>query len=241
LLKLIVSGPSQFPLSELGERARLPASTVHRLLQALLRAGLVERGPGLSYRAGRELHRIASQLVARFDLTRSARPLLEHLAADWHETAVLCAYSPASRRAVIADVAMTPQPLRFSVEKDAAMELSWGSMGRAILAFLTPGEIEAVLREAKAGPLSGRPRPLRTEMHEELAQVRRVGFARYFNPALDLSGIAAPVFGVNGTVLGCIGVTMTTGRYRQHEQDDLATAVVDAACKISALAHEAGE
>jgi DNA-binding IclR family transcriptional regulator len=236
LLKIIAGLRTDFSLNDLSERAGLPTSSVHRLLQALARAGLVERGPRQSYRPGRELYRLASQLVASFDLTRSARPMLEELAANWHETAVLCAYSPASRRAVIADVVMVPQPLRVGIEKNAAIELPWGSMGRAILAFLSAGEIEAILREAKAGPISGRPRLPREEMQAELAEIRRRGFARYSNAALDLSGVAAPVFGVDAAILGCIGVTMTTGRYLQHEQDELAIAVRDAAMALSALA-----
>ena len=236
LLKLIAAGPYHFSLGDLAARAQLPASTVHRLLQVLLRAGLTERGPGQSYRVGRELYRIASQLVARFDLTRSAHPLLEQLVSEWHETAVLCAYSPAARRAVIADVVMTPHPLRFSVEKGNAIELPWGSIGRAILAFLTPGEIEAVLRDAKVGPISGRSRPPRDEMEGELAAIRKDGFARYFNPGFDLAGIAAPVFGSGHEILGCIGVTMPSRRYRQHAQDQLALAVRDAARELSSLA-----
>ena len=70
LFKLVAGGPPQFTLGELAERADLPASSVHRLLQALVRSGLVERGQGQSYRPGRELHRLASQLVAGWRASR---------------------------------------------------------------------------------------------------------------------------------------------------------------------------
>jgi DNA-binding IclR family transcriptional regulator len=37
-------------------------------------------------------------------------------------------------------------------------------------------------------------------------------------------------------MLGCIGVTMPSARYRLHEEDDLAAAVRGAAMRISELA-----
>lgn len=236
LLKLIASGPSRFSLGDLSDRAGLPPSSVHRLLQALVRSGLVERGLAQSYRPGRELHRLASQLVANFDLVRVARPFLDALVAQWHETAVLCIYSPAQRKAIIADVADTPHPLRFAVARGGEISLPWGSLGRAILAHLPASETEAILREARVGPLTGRPRSARQEVIAELAAIRDEGTARYFDPRYDIAGIAAPIFGVDREIYGCIGVTMPSSRYQLHLEDDLSVAVRDAAMKLSALA-----
>lgn len=233
LLKLVADSPARFTLSDIAARARLPQSSVHRLLQALVRAGLVERSAGQTYRAGRELHRLASQLVARFDLTRSARPLLEQLVADWNETAVLCVYRPLQHRAVIAEVVPTSHALRFAVEPGVEIELPWGSLGLAILAFLSPGEIEAVIREARIGPLTGRPRLPRPRLEADLAQIHANGFARYYDPAIEIAGIGAPVFGADGEVLGCIGVTMPSKRYQLHQEDSLVLAVRAAARCLS--------
>ncbi|MEO8722739.1 MAG: IclR family transcriptional regulator [Sphingobium sp.] len=236
LLKFIANGPARFSLGELAERSNLPASSLHRLLQALLRAGLVERGAGQEYRPGRELHRLASQLIASFDLTRSARPLLERLVEDWHETAVLCAYSPTLRKAHIVEVVMTPHPLRYSVDKGGEIALAWGSLGRAILAFLPPSEIEAVIRGPTVGPLTGSPRLPRPELFAELAKVRTNGHSRYYSPKIEIAGIAAPVLGHGAEILGCIGVTMPSNRYQLHRADNLAVAIQDSASELSGLA-----
>lgn len=236
LLKHVAAGPSQFTLGELAASAGLPASSVHRLLQSLVRSGLVERGEGQTYRPGRELHRLASQLVARFDLVRCARPFLEKLVANWHETAVLCTYSPVMRVAIIADVVMTPHPLRFAVERGGEIQLPWGSLGRAILAFLPQGDAEAIMREGTVGPLSGRPRSSRDEIDAELKLIRDRGYARYFDPRYDIAGIAGPVFGAFGEIVGCIGVTMPSKRYQLHLEDDLASAVRESAIALSEMA-----
>lgn len=236
LLKLVAGGPPHFTLSELAERAALPQSSVHRLLQSLLRAGLVERGIGQGYRPGRELTLMAAQLVARFDLVSTARPWLRQLVQDWHETAVLCVYSPAERIAVITDVELTSHPLRFAVDRGVEISLPWGSLGRAVLAFLPEREIAAIVRNATAGPLTGRARPPRDELEQDLALVRANRYSRYFDPAIDIAGIAAPIFRADGAILGCIGVTMPSKRYQLHLEDNLVEAVVEAAGRITEAA-----
>lgn len=233
LIKLIAAGPHTFSLGEFAARAALPASSVHRLLKILERSGFVERGSGQSYRPGRELHRIASQLVSRFDLARSARPLLQDLVDRFHETAVLCVFSTSSRRAVVAEVVLTPHPLRFNIEKGLEVSLPWGSLGRAVLAFLPKSEIEMVLRTESTGPLTGRPRPARDELDEELNRVREHGFALYCEPQYDLAGIAAPVFNGENEILGSLGIIMPSSRIQPHVDDELTAAIKAAACELS--------
>ena len=233
LIKLIASGPYSFSLGEFAARAALPTSSVHRLLKILEQTGLVERGSGQTYKRGRELHRIASQLVSRFDLARSARPLLQGLVERFHETAVLCTYNPSVRRAVVAEVALTPHPLRFNIEKGLEISLPWGSLGRAVLAFLPKSETEMVLRTEHSGPLTGRPRPAREELEAEFSFVRQHGFARYCEPQFDLAGIAAPVFNGDDEILGSLGVIMPSLRFSPASEGELAPAIKAAAGNLS--------
>lgn len=233
LIKLIASGPHNFTLGAVADRASLPPSSVHRLLKILEKTGLVERGSGQTYKPGRELHRIASQLVSRFDLARSAKPILLDLVERYHETAVLCVYSPSARRAVVAEVVLTPHPLRFNIEKGLEISLPWGSLGRAVLAFLPKSEIEMVLRNEHSGPLTGRPRPSRESLEAEFEFVRQHGFARYCEPQFDLAGIAAPVFNGEGEILGSLGVIMPSSRSSTSTEEELAAGIRAAAEDLS--------
>jgi DNA-binding IclR family transcriptional regulator len=233
MIRLIASGPDNFTLGEFAKSADLPLSSVHRLLKTLERAGFVERGAGQTYRHGRELQRIASMIVSRFDLGRCARDLLERLVRDFHETAVLCTYSPPTHRGVIAEVVPTPHPLRFAIEKGASVSLPWGSLGHSILAYLPPSEIELILRSENSGPLTGRPRPTRQALEAEFASIRENGYALYCEEHIDLAGIAAPVFKGRGEVLGSIGMILPSSRFNLHLEGDLALAVRDAAQQLS--------
>ncbi|OJW57082.1 MAG: hypothetical protein BGO57_03215 [Sphingomonadales bacterium 63-6] len=233
LLKLIADGPQAFSLGQLSERSKLPTSTVHRLLQELVRSGLVERGAAQSYRPGRDLYLLASRLISQFDLVRCARPFLEELVEQWQETVVLCAYSPAAGSAVIADAVHTPNPFRYAVAIGGVIELPWGSLGKAILANLPEDRRKVVFGLGTVGPISGRSPPSPEVLESELALIRKQGHSRYHDPENDLSGIASPIFGREGEVLGCIGVTMPAKRYGLHLEDDLSSAVRETASRIS--------
>ena len=236
LLRLIAEGGRSFSLKELAAEARLPPSSVHRLLQVLTRAGMVERGPHQSYGPGRELYRMASLLRARFDLRRSARPFLERLWSQWQETTVLCLYNPSSRTATIADAVATTHPLRFAVEIGMELALPWGSLGQAMLAHLAPADIAAVLAGATSGPLSGRPLAPRRQVLAELERIRERGFADYFDPNYDVAGVAAPLFGGGEALIGCLGITMPSRRFDLHDRARMSRAVRDAAQELSELA-----
>jgi DNA-binding IclR family transcriptional regulator len=233
LLKLIASGPQHFTLSDLAVRAGLPASSVHRLLRILYTSGLVERGEGQTYRPGRELYALASQLVSRFDLARSARPLLERLVADWQETAVLVVYNPSLRRGAITLAVQTPRRLRYDVQLGMEVALPWGSLGRVMLAHLSTDEVEEVLKQESTGPLTGMPLPAREEIDRALETIRQQGYAEYFEPAYDLAGIACAVLGAGDELLGCIGITLPSARFHLIEQEGAVAALKSAAAELS--------
>jgi DNA-binding IclR family transcriptional regulator len=235
LLQLIAEGGRGFSLKELAARANLPPSSVHRLLQVLTRAGMVERGPHQSYGPGRELHRMASLLRARFDLSRTARPFLERLWTEWQETCALCLFNPTSRTGSIVDVILTTHPLRFAVEIGMELALPWGSLGQAMLAHLPAQDVAAVLDVATVGPLSGRPLAPRAEVLAGLERIRAQGYADYFDPKFDVAGVAAPLFERNGALLGCLGVTMPSQRFDLHDRAAMGAAVRDAAHELTRL------
>nr|WP_166177541.1 IclR family transcriptional regulator [Altererythrobacter segetis] len=232
ILKLIASGPHHFSLSELADRSGLPPSSVHRLLKILFNTGLVERGSGQTYRPGRELYALASQLVSRFDLARSAKPLLEQLVAEWHETAVLVVYNPASHRGTITLAVHTPHRLRYNVDLGMEVALPWGSLGRVMLAHLPPEELDVVLANERVGPLTGMPLPSRGEIVDALDVIRADGYASYFEPSYDLAGIACAVLGANDELLGCLGITLPSARFHLL-QDGTITALRHAAARLS--------
>jgi DNA-binding IclR family transcriptional regulator len=223
LLKLVAEFGGEFSLSDIAARAGLPVSSVHRLMRSLIEADLVERARAQAYRPGAEFFSIARLLLKKADKSHVARPLLQELWDQWHETSAFCLYQPHSARALVVDTIQTPHPLRYVLEPHTEISLVWGSLGRAILAFMPPQERDAAIDTSpRTGPLSGARLPAKRVLTAELAEVKERGVAIYQNVALDLAGIAAPVRQSDGTLVGSIGIIMPNSRFRARS----ATAMV---------------
>ncbi len=234
LLRVIAGLEAEFTLKELTARSGLPTTSVHRLLQVLIETGMVERADGQSYRPGAELLRLASMVLRDFDVHRAAKPFVEELWLQWQETVSFAVYRPQTHTAMVVDTIPTPHPLRYVIERFTEISLPWGSLGRSILAHLPQQEMEAVVALRTKGPLSGRSPPSEAQILEELAVIRRKGVAVYQDTSVDFAGVAAPVFGLNRKVVGCIGVTMPPSRFGQIDQEALCAAVSDGARRLSA-------
>ncbi len=235
LLKLIAESDSTFTLTNLASRASLPPSTVHRILQPFLHAGLVERSEGQAYAIGSEFIRIASLVLGRVDAGTLARPILRRLWSEWEETCSLCVYKPAKSIAVVMETLPTPHPLRFVIEPFTEISLSWGSLGQSILAALPATEAEVAMQQTGLGPLSGLPPATPSEMADMIANVRKQGFAYYRNEEVDAAGVAAVVYRGDGSVLGSIGITAPAQRLRPELVPAMAIAVKAAAKELSEM------
>jgi DNA-binding IclR family transcriptional regulator len=233
VLQCVAEGQGEFTLRPLAKRLQLPSTTVHRLLQLLVKLDMIERTDTDAYRPGRELYRMASRLVQRFDVQTMARPILLSLWTEWQETCSICLYVPAERTAKVVDTIASPHPLRYVLEISSNVALAWGSLGHSILAYLSDDEIDGILSHSKRGPLSGAPAPTRIELRKELAAIRRRRYAVYENrTTLNIAGMAAPFFGPTGSVMGCVAVMMPASRSKIHNRR-LAAAIVLAAKQVT--------
>jgi len=234
LLRCIAEGDPEFTLSAISQKLKLAPSTAHRLLRALTTTGLVERTPGQTYRIGSEFFRIAALVAGKFEIGRMARPYLHELWKLSQETCAFGVYQPAGQSVMIAEVMHTTFPLRYVIERLTTMSLTWGSLGRSILAHLPDSEFEAAYATASNGPLSGRPPPSRQELRVALAEIRKRGYAVYEDRAhVDVAGVAAPVFNAGGEVVGALSMMMPLSRFEKYPLTKLSTAVVSHARMMS--------
>ena len=233
MLEVIAGLDSDFSLKDLTARSGLPTTTVHRLLQILLEDGLVEKSTGQTYRPGVKFLRLASSLLKELDVNGAAQPVLQDLWGKWQETAVFALYRPNGRTAMVIDTIAAPHPLRFVMERYTEVSLPWGSFGRAILAHLPPHEMDAVIAARQRSTLTGRePIPV-AELQEALSLIRSRGYAVFVDLAIDVAGVAAPIFGPQRTVVGSLGLAMPGSRFTSLDQEAIGAAMVAGARKVS--------
>lgn len=216
LIQLFAGARTEWTLGELAGAANLPPSTAHRLLKLLQNQGFVENNPQTRrYRPGVELYRIGAVLASRMPIIALAMPILQDIVGQSDETALLSLYySRQQQKAFVAQVEST-RSMRYVIELNVRRPLLWGASAHAILAYLDPATITQVLARRDPSPASGE-LPNRNELMRELARIRDEGYAWSAGEGVATAlGLALPVFGAGGAVVGSLSVT-----YPDFRMDD---------------------
>lgn len=223
-------------LKELSLALSLPPSTCHRLLELLSQDGFVERDNSRRrYRIGRDLFRIAALVQSKHDIRAIALPFLRQLVDVCDETCVLSLYLPSEGKIIYAEKVDSSMMLRYQLPMNMPVSVLWGASGRSILAFLDKEDIDRIYATEGRAPASGEALPARRTLEKELSAIRERGYdITYGQKIAGAVGFGAPVFGIDGKVLGSISVTVPETRIVAKDRQRLGVLVRAAAEKLSA-------
>ena len=213
----------------------LAPSTVHRLLDLLAREGMVEHNRlERSYRIGPEFFRIAAQVYGRFDVRTLALPILREVVEACNETCVLGLYLSNVRKMSFVEKADSSRLLRYQIPLNTQISVFWGATGRSILAFLPEEEVNQIYTEESAAPGSGESLPSRRRLETDLAEIRNKGFAISRGQRIPGAvGIGAPIFGVEGSVIGSVSATMPAAELKAAKERSIGLLVREKAAELS--------
>ena len=230
-----VADTGQFSLKQCVEAVQLPTSTVHRMLQILTRRDFIERNGQQTYSVSREFFRMGSLAAQKFDLNNTARPHLEAIFAQFQESCSFALFLPGLHSGMIVDAINTPFPLKYLLEPFKPWPLAWGSLGRSMLAHLPEEEVAAILAAAPPSPGTGLPPPTPASLAAELAGIRALGHYVSVNQnVLGATGTASAVLGMDGEVIGSIGMTVPLARYDPGNQPAMSETITRHARELSA-------
>lgn len=231
ILAAFAEGPSVWSIKDLAQHIDVPASSLHRSLDQLVRRGIVERAPRRRYRMGTEFYRIAARVADRFEIVAAARPHLSAVVAASGETCVLALVASSRQRILLADKVDTPTPLRFKLDLLENISPIGGAFGRAILPFLAPADLQRMLVDYDLGSVD------LEALREDLGAIRRDGVvvSRDGTAAPDAIEIAAPFFDTTGQVRGSIGVIAPEFRLADRQLRSVAALVRREASALSRL------
>jgi DNA-binding IclR family transcriptional regulator len=143
-------------------------------------------------------------------------------------------YLPAERKTMIAQTVASSHPLTYASEKFRAMAIAWGARSRAILAHLPEAEVRQIYQNADVSPATGRELPAFDEFMSVLADIRRKGYAYSVSQKLQGAvGIAAPLFGAQGSVFGSLNVTVPEFRWDEKRLPEITTVLIEQARRLS--------
>jgi DNA-binding IclR family transcriptional regulator len=240
LLEALASG-RELGVTELAGAARLPPSTVHRLLATLTKRGYVSQNAANGrYMLGYKVVEVGSGLEHRLARLRAvARPHLEAIQRETGETVNLVVLD--ADRVVYVDQVEGSRSVRmFTAVGTSALAHTTGS-GKAIMAFGAADDL--ALRYSGLEPLERlTPRTLDTldALRDDFVRIRRRGYAIDNEEHEEGVGcVACPVFDHTGAPVAAMSVSGPSARILHADTADLGALVRRHAADTSAaLGHE---
>ncbi len=230
ILRALAAGSGRLGVSELSDRLGLAKGTVHGLLRTLHDHGLVEQDPDSDkYQLGPQLLQLSNRYLDLNELRTRSLAWSELLATRAGEAVRVGV--PHGNGVLVVHHVFRPDTSLQILEVGAVLPMHATALGKAVLAYLAEPERNDVL-DAGLPKLTGRTVSTLPALERELDAVRERGYAVEREEAvLGEVGIAAPIFGRTGTVIGGIGIAGPSERLNGRARENKAATVVGEAAR----------
>lgn len=194
LLEVIAAKDQRRSLQALAEDTGLPKPTLHRMLQQLEAAGLVQReGDGRHYGTGTRLRRLAENLLLNDSHHGARHVVLRHLVEEIGESCNITALS--GSEVVYLDRVETAAPLRFYLHPGSRVPAHCSASGKALLAQMSPAQRQRLLGHAPLEKYTPQTLTDLAKFEREIKRVQADGYAlddEEFLPGLVCLAVLVP-------------------------------------------------
>lgn len=215
-------------LKDLAAKAGMPPAKAHRYLVSLIRAGLAEQDlESGRYRLGPLALELGLGALRGLDVLKLGGEAVAELRAATDETVMLCIWG--NRGPVVVRWEESTRPVATNVRAGWVMPLANSATGRLFAAYLPQSATAPLLKEEFA-----RMPQARAGYAALLKDIRARGLSRVEGDLLrGVSGIAAPVFGLEGTMVAALTLVGIQGTIDIGWNGDMARALKQAAERLS--------
>ena len=221
ILKCLAQAPGGLTLTELSRAVGLHKATVLRFLRTLERGEFVAMASGGKiWRPGLAFLDIRMSTLGRHDIREIARPVMEAASAQANETAQLALFAD-DGIVYIEKVEPAEQLLRIHTQIGSRRPMHCTALGKAMAAFREPRDVERVIQLAGMARCTPQTITSPSAFQEELARVRRNGYAiddREYNELVVC--VAAPIRDAKGKVIAAVslstfGIPVASARFQE--------------------------
>lgn len=232
LLELFSLGQGPLSVTDVARKLGIPKSSTQGLLTTLAGRGYLER-EGSAYVLPPELRGVGYVGGLRARLVSRAEPLLQRIARESEESAFLGVLTDSGIQYLAK--ALSPHEVRYDATLGTVRPVYCTSIGLAILSGLDAAVAARILDRTPLVMVTPKTVTNRDAIDRTLDRARRAGFAEVRDAnVLGASGIAAPVFGAKGEVLGALSIGAPTARY-ERVRKQMAEIVTSGAKTLSQL------
>lgn len=210
---LLLTQRPQLRLTDVSQYLGVASSTAHRLLSMLQYRGFVRQDSGSrSYVPGKSLDDLAFGVLRRLDVRNRARPVLEKLNLELHETVHLGRLENSDVHFI--DSIESTRALRVGSRLGRVMPAHCTSTGKALLATLTDDEVLALYPDEELVQLTPQSVHTRSALIEVLHQVRSNGWASSHEESED--GVSSIAVAVKGDRLPRLAINASVPQSRMN-------------------------
>jgi DNA-binding IclR family transcriptional regulator len=208
LLEVIAAQDRLFSLQSLVEATGLPKPTLHRMLQQLEAASLLQReGDGRHYSTGVRLRRLAETLLLNNTFHGARHRVLRALVDEIGESCNITALAGAE--VVYLDRVETAAPLRFYLHPGSRVPVHASASGKIFLSQMSPAQRARLLAEVPLERCTEKSLTDPALLEAELKAVRKAGHAtdrEEFLPGLVCVAVPVPTSEKSGRSSLCVAL-----------------------------------
>lgn len=230
LLELLAKSEKPLGVTTLAKMADLGKSNVHRLLQTLQTLNYVRKTDESSYEATLRLWEMGSHVFSKLSLRDLARPYMQRLSDMTNETVHLSELD--GFEVLYVDKIESREPVRAYTQLGGRAPAYCTATGKAMMAYLPAEAIAECYEAVQQFTQKTIVNVDRFQVEAETIRQRRFAINRGEWRA-DVIGLAAPIAGNAGSVVGAIGLSAPASRVDVGEWETLAPRLVEYAERIS--------
>lgn len=233
ILDCFSTGQTELGVREVARQTDLAPSTTGRLMADMKDLGLLRQNPSTrAYSLGVRILAWAGLYLSGLDLRTIALPIMGDLSRSTSETISLYLFDQNERLCV--ERIESQHNVRMVARVGHRLPLYAGSAGKAILAYLPASQVDFILTSYELKPLTPHTIVDPQVLRAELAGIRQKGYAESHGEWIqDASGVAAPILGQGGVLVGAISISGPSTRFTPPRVTQYALEITRAAAQIS--------